>query len=394
MPKVAIDLIEPFEPLKTSYQKYLVLYGGSNSGKSYAAAQYVIACCMREPRSYWLICRQAAVNLKSSVFPLTKSILKKHRIYFEERLSSPLLITIPQFGSTLHFTGLDDVDKLKSLPRLTSIWLEEPTEIQSPETLDQLTLRFRGETQYPNQVLLTFNPVSQYHWLNQRFFSDDVADADKLIIKTTYRDNPHVTADARAFIEQQRTTNPNFYAIYGLGEWGKFEGQIYGPFQVGETAAKPDEVFYGLDFGYTDPTALVEVRRVKDSYYVKQLIYATNLTAVQLREAMRAMNIAPTSLIYCDGSRPEIIKEMVQGGFSHAKPAQKDVFAGINKVLELKKSIFVHPSSADLIREAELYSWKPGTSKMVPRDGNDHALDALRYSLYTHGLNKYNIAIR
>lgn len=69
--------------------------------------------------------------------------------------------------------------------------------------------------------------------------------------------------------------------------------------------------------------------------------------------------------------------------------ARKDVLAGIATVASHLKTqrdgrprLYVHPSCRNLIREFRDYQWaRDGGDR--PEDGNDHALDALRYALHT-----------
>jgi len=79
-------------------------------------------------------------------------------------------------GSVLLFKGIDDPEKIKSIDGITSIWIEEASEL-TLEDFTQLDLRLRGITEVAKQIILSFNPVSAEHWLKKRFFEGE---ADKI----------------------------------------------------------------------------------------------------------------------------------------------------------------------------------------------------------------------
>lgn len=62
-------------------------------------------------------------------------------------------------GSEILFSGLDDVEKLKSIYAITGIWIEEASELDEGD-LNQLDIRLRGETRFYKQIILSFNPIS------------------------------------------------------------------------------------------------------------------------------------------------------------------------------------------------------------------------------------------
>ncbi len=59
------------------------------------------------------------------------------------------------------FSGPDDSEKLKSVARVTDIWIEESTEITQKD-FDQVNLRLRSP-HGRNQISLSFNPININH---------------------------------------------------------------------------------------------------------------------------------------------------------------------------------------------------------------------------------------
>ena len=130
-------------------------------------------------------------------------------------------------GNSVIFKGLDDTEKLKSITfpkgELTDIWIEEASEVQE-EDFNQLDVRLRGKGTH-KQIVLTFNPVSVLHWLKLRFF--DRKDPRAVVLKSTYKDNNFLDEDYKATLEGYKETDPYYYSVYCLGEWGVLGQTIF-----------------------------------------------------------------------------------------------------------------------------------------------------------------------
>ena len=129
---------------------------------------------------------------------------------------SEMSISFPN-GSKILTSGLDDVEKLKSIYEINSIWIEEATEL-SEDDFNQLDIRMRGAAVDYKQMILTFNPVSMTHWIKSRFFDRKIPDAR--IHESTYLDNPHLPEKDRHVLELFKEINEYYYDVYCLGNWG------------------------------------------------------------------------------------------------------------------------------------------------------------------------------
>ena len=144
--------------------------------------------------------------------------------------------------------------------------------------------------------------------------------------------------------------------------------------------------FYGLDFGYNVPTALVKCH-IKDGnlLWLDELIYQSHLTNNELIEILHGMNIN-RSPIYADAAEPQRIQEIQRAGFN-CRPADKSVKNGIDRLQRMKISVTRH--SHNILSERQGYKWKEdhaGNLIDEPQKINDHALDAIRYAVHTHSL--------
>jgi len=157
-----------------------------------------------------------------------------------------------------------------------------------------------------------------------------------------------------------------------------------------------DVVFYGLDFGFTnDPTALIRIGKSGNNIYLDELIYERGLTNTDIRLKAKAMGVGQYE-IFCDSAEAKSIEELkrpkdefgkyVREGGINALPAVKgkdSVNAGISLLKEYK--VHYTSRSLNLKKEKNNYSWimAGGVNTNVPIDAYNHAIDAVRYGVYT-----------
>ena len=216
-----------FLPLFFDEHRYLVLCGGGGSGKSIFAGRKVLERVICEKGHRWLVCRKVAKTLRDSCFAqLRGQIAERYPGSGAKVNVSDMRIRFPN-GSEIIFAGLDDVEKLKSIYDITGIWVEEASEITEAD-FNQLDIRLRTDFDQYLQMILTFNPISITHWLKKRFF--DQIDERATTHRSTYRDNRFLTEEAVRTLEAFKDTDPYYYQVYCLGEWGVtgktvFDGQ-------------------------------------------------------------------------------------------------------------------------------------------------------------------------
>jgi phage terminase, large subunit, PBSX family len=216
-----------FIPLFFDEHPRLVLCGGGGSGKSIFAGRKVLERVTTEEGHRWLVCRKVAKTLRDSCFAQLRGQLAEFYPGSGVKINqTDMRMTFPN-GSEILFAGLDDVEKLKSIYNITGIWIEEASEVTEAD-YNQLTIRLRGETKYYQQIILSFNPISITHWLKKRFF--DRNDPEVKTHRSTYKDNRFLPEKDRRVLEAFKDTDPYYYQVYCLGEWGVtgktvFDGQ-------------------------------------------------------------------------------------------------------------------------------------------------------------------------
>ncbi len=213
--------------LRDSRHRYLVLYGGAGSGKSVFAAQRYLVRLMESPLCNLLVARATAVSHRDSTYALFKQVIARWGLGSLFKCGDSDLRITCKNGNAVIFKGLDDPEKIKSVTfpkgELTDVWIEEASELTEAQ-FNQLDLRLRGRGAH-KQITLTFNPVSSMHWLKARFF--DRQDPRALALKTTYRDNAFLDPAYRETLESYRDSDPYYYQVYCLGEWGALGQSIF-----------------------------------------------------------------------------------------------------------------------------------------------------------------------
>ncbi len=387
-----------------------VLYGGSSSGKTYAATQWAIIRALNEPDQRTLVIMETYPGIKMSMFLPMIDMLERLGVKYQATYSVPFELRFPN-GHLIRFISADKPGKAKYLDDIRRLIINEATEIND-ENLKQLENRI-GRTSKNAEFIYTFNPIDEHHPLIQRFvvpFLHGAKDPDVAVLQTTYKDNYHNAQAYIARLEASKDRDLNFYRVYALGEPGRLEGLIYEETRNWEHMPRedwpeilqrpPDRI--GIDFGYNDPTAIIGVWELESKWYAHQYLYDSGLTQddlmLQLHRTFLAEHMSRTTPIYCDSAEPARIEDLRRGrletqikGFN-AQKSVKDVRLGIDRVKS--KHLVVSEESVQTIRELRNYRWiqKEGSIRDEPQSGFlDHGLDALRYAIAT-ALGKTPIA--
>lgn len=379
--------------IHASTSRELLVYGGANSGKSYSIADKLLLAPLWQP----------GVNLRAAVVRKTLPSLRRSALDILEKRAEafglPFELNRGDWTARsgrmeflfLSMNNQEDFQKLKSITDLDFIWVNELPQIRE-EDYDELVLRLRGGKSSYDQIVADFNPIGKTTWVYKRFWETDVFEAEKLHY-TIESNHPSYLADPKtkafiASIERTKDHNPNYYRIYRLGEWGELEGVIFNwdvvPFPKD---VRFDEVFYGGDFGFTEPAALVRVYRKGREYWLEELVYEPGLTNQKLASRAIAAGVTRSAECYFDSAEPKSIQELKDAGLN-AKPAIKgpdSVRYGIDYLLSVK--IHILEGSENISKEVRSYvrkTDKDGEFLEEPIEFNDHAISATRYAIVTH----------
>lgn len=352
--------------------------GGTRSGKTYNICIAWTEYLLENPE--WLsVVRATGPALKATVRRDMIEVLRAFGVYSDDlHNKTDDVIRLPG-GASIEFFATEDDMKVHGRKR-DHLWANEANEI-SKDVWDQMLFRTRL------LKMLDFNPsMREDHWIWTKY------DDDPAVIRwrSTYKDNPFLTAEQIRAIESMRDTDDWKWQVYGLGVRGVPADTIYRDVHALEEWPEDLDYVYGLDVGYTDPMSLQRIA-IKDAepkphLYSWALIHESYLRRNDLIDRMKEAGVEKDVPIYCDHD-PELIAELRDAGY-WAKPADKgkgSVSARIDFVGRHK--ICVGGPAGDRARaEYKAYKWKKvrGVIQPAPAHDDSHAPDAGGYAAYSH----------
>lgn len=379
--------VPKFYPLLLDYShRWEVYFGSAGSAKSYFITQKLIVRACREQIKI-LVCRRYGTTIRNTCFSLFKDILAKWGLmpYVKIRESN-FSISFPN-GSEIIFIGLDEETKLLSLNNVSTVWIEEAFEVPK-SIVEQLNLRMRGAANN-QQIIMSFNPISSHHWLHD--FCEVNPPTSFMYTHSTYKDNPFLSAEYVASLDELESRNPQKYRVYGLGQWGiDADGLVYQNWKVEDFKHEDikGELMCGLDFGFiNDISAFTAALLVEDEkrIYIFKEWGDTNKTNQELANIITSLGFNKTTII-ADSAEQKSIEELRRAGIQRIKACRKGADSIIHGIQQLQNyQLIVHPSCGGIITELQNYTWQKdkATDTYInkPIDDFNHYLDALRYSM-------------
>ena len=258
-----------------------MLYGGSSSGKSFSAAQAILLQTLSEKENT-LVMRKVGASISKTIYEDFKvaagSLGITHKFRFVQNSVKCL-----DNDAKIDFCGLDDSEKIKGISNYKRVLLEELSEYDEQD-FKQIRLRLRGKE--GQQIITTFNPISEEHWIKKKWLDTEelhdvpmecgtkipkelcvvksvkrnspktiinartgemeVHEPDMLVVQTTYLNNFWVVGSPDgtygyydehciANFEHDKQYDPDYYNVYALGEWGilRTGGEFFGSFNRG-----------------------------------------------------------------------------------------------------------------------------------------------------------------
>lgn len=216
-------------------------------------------------------------------------------------------------------------------------------------------------------------------------YNFELKDNDYKSFHFTSYDNPFLPKDEIDKAKQE-ITEDRFAQEY-MADFRKQEGLVYKEFSRERHIYEKDpegivETIAGIDFGFTNPCAVLKVLKDKDNgYWVAHEWYKTGKTDAEVADYVKMM---VWDAVYPDPESPAAITELQRRylPLREVVKGKDSIKNGINKVRDLfkKNKLHIHKDCINLIWELESYAYDTDNpEKETPIKENDHALDALRY---------------
>ncbi len=380
--------------------RYRLLSGGAGSGKSFNVAQDFILKLsdVRYRGANLLVVRKTESACRYSVFEeLTGAITRifgdRADRYWEIH-KDPMMLTSRVTGGRIVFRGMHEDsqrERIKSVAfrcgKLTWIWCEEATELKESD-LDILDDRLRGDLTVLNprlfyQITLTFNPISDTHWIKRRFF-DAPPSEDVFLHHSTYKDNAFADAAYARRMERRQKEDPDGYAVYALGEWGTAaSGCILTRWRVGNLSRDPhayDGAWMAQDFGFNHADCLLLVGVKDGDLHVLRELYVREMDTAEIIALAEREGFPKNLPMYCDSAEPDRIRMWRKAGW-RAIGVKKEPGSVRGQIEYLKgREIVIDASCENVLAEIRAWKWLEGSDEEIPAPGNDDAMAALRYA--------------
>lgn len=383
------------DSLKNSNAKINIWEGAVRSGKTYVSLWRFLKELTYGPPGEYCIIARTYDSFKRNVFPQIERMIGIDAKYYSGKRELHI------WGKTIHIIGANDERaelKLRG-PTFMGAYVDEATII--PESAFKMLVSrcAMGGA----RIFATTNPDSPYHWLKRDYLTDN---PDVKAWQFTLNDNPQLEEEERSYLKRQY--KGLWYQRFIEGRWVQAEGSIYDFFDpvhhvIQFPSSSATHYVVGVDYGTSNPCAFILVGFnkdyfpniwVEDEYYFDSKIHQRQKTDVEYGEDLkRFIANRPIKAVYIDPSAASFKLELQKQGVDHLYDAENEVNDGIRLVANYLNSgtLKVCSKARNLISEFQSYVWDAKSQKLgvdKPLKENDHALDALRYALYSHLFGK------
>lgn len=404
--------IAKFQPAQMAFKKAVfdndyILYGGAaGGGKSYALRWMAVGLLMyffkktqQQGIRVGLFCenypalRDRQLSKITFEFPDWLGRLNKQEHEF---------VLADEYGSgVIAFRNLDDPSKYLS-SEFAAILIDELTK-NTRDVFDFLRMRLRWPGIFETKFIGATNPGGAGHgwvkklWVNRDFTGEDFGVSRFAFVPAKFTDNEHID---KSYAITLNSLPDNMRRAYMDGDWDVFKGQFFPEFRRDRHVIQPFAdmgtvqlfgslpTICGLDYGYNAPSCVLWAKYHDNTFYVYRELYKNGLTFEELRHEID--RIERPSIIYAD---PAVWakKDSPTSGADKMKPlplkpAMNDRVIGWNIVKQCLKTdtLKIYNTCANLCRTIPEMVYDDIKTEDMNTDGDDHAVDALRYLIVTH----------
>lgn len=386
----------------------LVLKGGRGSGKSSAIALCIVLLLMKWEMNAVAI-RYYEKTLQTSVFEQIKWAINELGVAHLFKVNkSPLKITYQPRGNYIIFKGAQEPETLKSLKDsnfpFAVAWIEEAADFKSEDKITTIVNSIlRDELTPPAQykIFMSYNPPKRkQNWVNKKYETSNPP-SNTYINHSTLYENPYIS---KAMLVEAEETKKRDEMRYRLEFLGEPVGSGIEPFPnltiekgiiTDEMVKNFDNIRYGLDFGFSNDEAafvMLHYDKTRRKIYIIDEIYKLQLSNRKISELIKAKGVGSRELIICDSAEPKSIAELKSYGLN-ARPAKKGKGSReyTTKWLGDLNEIVIDPNrTPNTAREFESIDFatdRNGEPLDRLADGEDHAIDAVKYALNLEIMN-------
>lgn len=402
---------------------FLLLFGGSRSGKTFVACLLIVIRALKYPKSRHLIARLRFAHAKASIWRDTlpkvihalglpaEAYIKNESDYFY----------LFKNGSEVWLDGLDDKDRVEKIlgREYNSIFLNEVSQIAYSSVVIVLTRLSLAVTGCRNVFYADCNPSSPSHWAHRMFVQKvdpdtrrplkDPSDYGCVLLNPMDNLENLIPGYVEKFLDPLPESARRRFK---LGEWVAAEGLVYSEFSEAVHCVPAFTIpaswmrFRAVDFGYEHPFVCLWLAESPEGklYVYRQIYWTHRIVAEHAREIQRLTAESRETVAYTVTDHDAEDRATLDSCGIKTIPANKAVSPGIQEVKQrltpakdgkpricfLENSLVeVDPWLVErglptcLEEEFPLYAWatraRDGAAQDVPVKMHDHGMDAIRY---------------
>ncbi len=256
-------------------------YGGSSSSKTYSIVQGLLMVALKD-KTDTIVFRKTGNSIEKTVYKDFQTVVKDWNLEDQFRFTrSPMRIKCIT-GAVIDFSGMDDSEKIKGISQYKRVYCNE---ISSFDEVDYKQIRKRLRGMAGQQIIADFNPIDELHWIKTNVFDrmeltplpltidngvvspeytqvteklingiqrsvnyktkeERFIPPNTVIVRSTFLNNfwaigspcgtyGFVDDQLLADFESDKLNDFNFYKVYALGEWGRYDvgGEFYKKFK-------------------------------------------------------------------------------------------------------------------------------------------------------------------
>lgn len=363
--KVYSDLLDAY--LRPEI-RIIRLRGSTRSSKTYSTIQLLnqVAMWTKKPKLISIV-SETMPHLKRGAIRDFENMLKTESLWNESAWHDTDKMYSYENGQ-LEFFSVDSYDKVLG-PARDILYINEAINNEY-EVYRQLSVRTK------EKVIIDDNPAFEY-WADTKLAHRD----DYVCIDSTYLDNDLLTESQVREIESNRDTDPEWWAVYGLGQQGSRAGVVMRKWDTRALPPKSEwkDAWIGVDFGWAAPSAVMLVVLSQGDVWIDQLAYGPGMDNPEIARTIHDAGYSKLEVI-CDAAEPKSIAELKKMKIKAVKSDNKDIELGLAVMNRYEKHYT--PRSLDSIQENRMYRYPKlpnGDYGTLPIKKYCHAKDAERY---------------
>ena len=286
------------------------------------------------------------------------------------------------WGGKIYVRSADDPNAIESMT-LLGAWADEVGQMKH-----QAWINLQARVAVNQGSILMTTSWYALNWFYREVYKRSGIDPDIRVISWTSIDNPAFPKEE--FERAKRTLPEAIFKRRYCAEPTQLEGLVYPTFNE-SLLVKPFEIpkywkkFGGLDFGHTNPTALLCIAEDPDKhdFYAFREFYKSESNLQQVADLIHAEDL---KYVLGDPQSAQLIVEFNRHYSLNVLPADNDIDVGterINVLLREGRLKFFN-NLENTVDEIETYHYPAPDPDRVTQDKpvakKNHAMDALRYA--------------